>query len=108
MRSSALPLKRHTGHSISEWLARRIWFAMLWWMRRPWLKRIRRTLPFIPEHKRAEAWRRIKAQDAWARKHGLSIVTVAVNVMLASLLFTSAYMALLTLTERGLLGPMVR
>jgi hypothetical protein len=77
---------------------------MLWFMRRPLIKRMRRNAPnLLPERKRAAAWENIKAQDRWAMKHGQSMIRFSLNVFFASCFVTAVYMALLRAQEIGLL-----
>lgn len=77
-------------------IARLIWYAMLWFMRRPLIKRMRRAAPnLLPPEKREKAWRNMVEQDRWARKHGVQILTVAVGFFLLSLFLVVTYLILL-------------
>lgn len=89
---------------IAHWLARRLWWGMLWLMRRRWMKRLQRASTRIrgPKHE-ARAWESLKRQNAFALKHGLRILTVSITFLLASMIITGSYLLLLKLTEAGAL-----
>lgn len=53
-------------------LARFTWGSLLWFMRRPPIKRLRRNwIHWVPEHRRARAWEHFRSQERWARRYGL-------------------------------------
>lgn len=86
---------------LAYWMARQTWGAILWWMRRPFIKRLRRNTPnLLPEHMRKRAWENMKAHDAWAMKHGVTLLTVAINIFMMSVVFTYAYVGVSKLAER--------
>lgn len=78
---------------------------MLWFMRRPPIKRFRRGfVRFLPESKRAGAWDSVRRQDRFARRYGLGVLTVCLTISIAILLFGLAYSLALELYNRGQLS----
>ncbi len=77
---------------------------MLWFMRRPWMKRLQRasTKWFGPERE-AKAWESLKRQNAFALRYGLRILTFAINLLLASILITGSFYLLGYLRDSGAL-----
>lgn len=78
------------------WLARRIWGAMLWFMRRPPIKWLRMNFTrFVPEARREKAWESFTGQERWARRHGLRImywtVTIVSTIILLQVLGALVY-----------------
>ncbi|HRF59176.1 MAG TPA: hypothetical protein PLH94_04590 [Fimbriimonadaceae bacterium] len=91
---------------IAAWLARRLWFAMLWLMRRPWMRRLQRwTISRVPPERRDAARRSMYRQDRFARRHGLRVLTFAITLLLGSLLLTLFWFLGLALYEAGALTP---
>lgn len=65
---------------------------MLWLMRRPWMKRLqRRWHKWVPEERRFRARSAFQRQNRWARKWGLPMLKVAVNLFFISALITVIY-----------------
>lgn len=88
--------------ALARYLARLLWGSMLWFMRRPWMKRLQRaSRNLFPANKRDQAWRSMVRQNRWARKVGLPMLTVAVNLLLASLVLTTTYFVVLGMYESG-------
>ncbi|MCW5935826.1 MAG: hypothetical protein KIT11_00775 [Fimbriimonadaceae bacterium] len=58
------------------WIARRVWWAMLWFMRRPWMKRVQRaSINLWPEGaKRESARASFRRQERLARQIGLRVL----------------------------------
>lgn len=79
---------------------------MLWWMRRPFIKRMRRAAMRLrgPE-KEAAAWASLRRQDAFARRWGLPLLTLVFNLFLASVALTFTFYAVLALYNGGFLEP---
>ena len=79
---------------------------MLWTMRRPWLKSLGRAGPnmFGPERKE-KMLASMKRQNRFARRIGLPLLTISVNLLLASMLLTTSYLAILRVYESGYLQP---
>ncbi len=66
-------------------------------MRHFWLRR-------VP----ASTARRMIRQDRFARRHGLLVLTLSLNMMLASFAITGCYLVAVRLFESGILGPGTR
>lgn len=76
-----------------EFVARRVWYALLWFMRRPVLKRMRQNwVHHVPESRRDKAWERFRRQERWARRYGLTIIRFVVLLM-TGVVFTQLVMA---------------
>jgi hypothetical protein len=91
---------------LARFLARRLWWGMLWYMRRPWMKYLqRRSIYLWPPSMREKAQRSFARQNNFARRHGLTLLTGAIGLFLASLTFTLTYQAALTIVEDGVLTP---
>lgn len=85
-----------------EWLARRLWYAMLWFMRRPRVKRLRLNFPsYLPEKSRAGAWNSFRRQERWARQYGLTVMRVVVALFGSIILFQLLGALVLTLQSNG-------
>jgi hypothetical protein len=57
---------------LADWLARRLWWACLQFMRRPWMWRLRRGwVRWLPEPRREKAWADFRRQERLARRIGL-------------------------------------
>lgn len=70
---------------MGRWIARRLWFAILWAVRRPSSRRFQRQLvALVPERFRATFVRRMMAQERFARRIGLKVLTFVVNLFLLS------------------------
>ncbi|MFQ3677976.1 MAG: hypothetical protein SNJ74_08535 [Fimbriimonadaceae bacterium] len=86
-------------------LARLIWGGMLWFMRRPPVKRFRRGfVRFLPESRRAGAWESVRRQDRFARRYGLTVLTISLGISIAIVFFGIAYSLALELYNRGQLS----
>lgn len=89
---------------IAKLMARELWWAMLWLMRRRWMKRLQRaSLRLVPTERRPRALESMRRQNALARKLGLPILVFAMNLVLASLIITGAFLLLLSLENSGAL-----
>lgn len=79
--------------AIATQIARNVWSAMLWFMRRPWMRRLQRgSVKLLPEGPRRDrAWARIRRQERFARKYGLRILTWVVTACLVSIALLFAY-----------------
>jgi hypothetical protein len=87
---------------LANWLARRLWWGMMWWMRLPRIKRLRhRVFGFAadsPNRARREA---ILKQEMLARRHGLTILRYAILFLELSIIFTLLYSQGLRFMEQG-------
>lgn len=89
---------------LAEWLARRIWGAMLWTMRRPWMRRLQAaSLRLLPPAWRPAALRSKHRQDAFARRYGLRTLKWALFFLLVSWLVSLAYVLTVKLVTSGVL-----
>jgi hypothetical protein len=85
-----------------EFLARRIWWGMLWLMRRPAIRRLQRlSFQLVPEARREKAFRSYRAQEDWAREHGLPLLRFLITIFLISLMFTGIWFLVLEGMQRG-------
>lgn len=91
--------------SPAYWIARRVWWAMLWFMRRPWVKRARRRMIERQVRRGVSGWKLITTQDRLAHRHGLKILTFCFTLLLGSMFVAGTYLAALRLYEIGLLQP---
>jgi len=91
--------------AIAKKLARVLWWYMLWFMRRPWMKRLQRHF-FAPSlnGRVRQASESFKRQNRWARRWGLRMLTVSMNVLIASVLLTVIFETTLQLYESGALA----
>jgi hypothetical protein len=90
--------------ALAAWLAKKMWGHMLWLMRRPWMKRLQRTsLQLWGEPRRQRALASLRRQNRFARRYGLSLLTVAFNVLLASVAITATVFVALIMLESGYL-----
>lgn len=91
---------------MSLWVARRVWAAMLWLMRRRWIRRLQSaSFQLVPAKIRPQVWRSVRAQNRWARRHGLTLLRFSFALFFGAILVTTAYLAVLSLHESGLLAP---
>ncbi len=80
-----------------DWVARQLWYGMLWFMRRPRIKRFRlHWHQRIAEPARTKAWNNYRRQERWARRYGLKIMQVVVTLF--SLVILSQLFAALVYT----------
>ena len=89
---------------LARWLARRAWWGMLHLMRRPWMRWAQeRAVRTLPASARAGVRRSVADQNRLARRIGLPMLTVAFNLLLASIAITAIYYLLLYLSLSGAL-----
>ncbi|MES1227289.1 MAG: hypothetical protein ABUL72_01380 [Armatimonadota bacterium] len=82
--------------------ARRLWWGMLWIIRRPSMRRLQRaSVNLFPESRRAKVHESALRQERFARKYGLAVVTLSLNVLALSLLLTGTYALVTTAIDRG-------
>jgi hypothetical protein len=93
--------------ALARFLARQLWWGMLWLMRRPWMKRLQNRSTTIFGPKREVKMRAsLHRQNAIARRWGLTLITLMMNLLLASIVITLVYTTALGMYESGLLkGP---
>ena len=79
---------------------------MLWLMRRPWMKNLQRaSLKLAPASRRESVQRSMNRQNQWARRRGLALLSFSIAMLLASMVVTGAYFAVLALYDGGYLNP---
>lgn len=93
--------------SFSDYLSRRLWFGMLWVMRRSWMRRFqRRVLSLAPASRKEAAWQSYRRQERFARRYGLTMLRWVVSFLLISIVLTFMFHAALLAVDRGFLaGP---
>jgi len=84
---------------LAHWLARLLWGHMLWTMRRPLIRRLRRA---TARRFGERSWESVKRQDRFARRYGLRILTALLMLLIASVLLTTMFLAALWMAEAGL------
>ncbi len=89
---------------IANWLARLIWRAVLWLMRRNWMKGIqRKSILIVPKSFREQAWKSQVRQNRFARRTGLPMLKFMMNLVLGSIIITVTFLAAMRLYESGFL-----
>jgi hypothetical protein len=72
-------------------------------MRRPWMSRLqRRSLLLFPAAARERTWKSMVRQNRFARRYGLRILVVAVNILLASIVITVCFLMALNWADQGI------
>ena len=78
---------------------------MLWLMRRPWMKRMQRASTRLAGASREASMRKSFArQNAFARRIGLWVLTLSLNLLLGSIVIIGAFAAAVELRDSGLLS----
>lgn len=89
---------------IANWLARLIWRAVLWLMRRSWMKGIqRKSILIVPKTFREQAWKSQVKQNQFARRTGLPMLKFMMNLVLGSIIVTMTFLGAMRLYESGYL-----
>jgi hypothetical protein len=75
---------------IARFLARRLWWSMLWLMRRRWMRRLQQAaISLSPEGpKRDRARESLLEQERLARRWGLPLLTFSIRMLMLSILLT--------------------
>lgn len=85
-----------------DWLARQIWWGMLWLIRRPLSRRLQRaSLKLAPESKREKFRQSMIAQERFARRIGLPVLRFVLRVFFLSAFLTLAISYVLDEIEAG-------
>ncbi|MBS1717848.1 MAG: hypothetical protein JSS72_08975 [Armatimonadetes bacterium] len=81
---------------------------MLWFIRRPLIRRWQRFAFYerVPVERREKSWEHFKAQNRWASKHGLKLITFLMNLLFASIIINVTYYGMEYLFEEGFLSPL--
>jgi hypothetical protein len=92
--------------AIANWLARHAWYWMLYFMRRPFIKRLqRRWLREVPGEPYKRFPKAFVRQNRFARRFGLHLLTFTFNLFLVSVFITFAYQAATSMLESGFFQP---
>lgn len=87
---------------VSRWLARRFWWGILWLMRKPWMRRAQEApLKYFSESFRTRALESNKRQNSLARKIGLPLITLLIDMIFAVLAISIAVQLLLMANDQG-------
>ncbi len=71
-------------------------------MRRPWISRVQRwAIAVTPESRRDRALEGLKKQNRFARRIGLPLMTLVMNLCIASILLNVIYHAALSFSQSG-------
>ena len=93
-------------NAIATFLARHTWYWMLYFMRRPWIKRLQHRWLRPVEGERYKRFPEgFVKQNRFARKFGLPLLKLSINLFLASVFITGAYYAIIYLFESGYFNP---
>jgi hypothetical protein len=94
---------------LASWLARITWFWIIYWMRRPWMRRAHMApLKWIQsESKRAKFIASYQSQNKLARRIGLPMLRFIYLIFLAVMALQVAYSFAMYLNESGYLTPSV-
>lgn len=84
---------------LADWLSRKIWYSVLWLMRRDFIRHVQK-LSF--KGKRYEA---LVKQNLWAYKHGRKFLRVVIYLFLMYLLVGFVYLASQWLLDSGYFRP---
>jgi hypothetical protein len=96
-------------NSVSTYLARQLWWWMLWLMRRPWMKRLQRaSMRWAGSDRESRLRQSLIRQNAFARHVGLWVLTFSINLLLGSIVVIGAFAAAIELRDSGLLTYPVR
>lgn len=86
--------------------ARPTWWGLVWLMRRGWMRRAQEwPARFLRGERRATFLRRHYAQNRFARRIGLPLLTLAYELLLASALISIMYQGALKLIDGGYVSP---
>ena len=92
--------------AVADFLARHCWYWMLYFMRRRWMKRLQhRWLRPVEGEPHMRFPDNFIKQNRFARRVGLKLLTLTINLFLASVFITGAYFAALYMYENGYFNP---
>ncbi|QYK54086.1 MAG: hypothetical protein KF824_04120 [Fimbriimonadaceae bacterium] len=81
---------------MTHFIARRIWWGMLWYMRRPFIRRLQRAaINLAKPEKREQARQTMIKQEKFARRIGLPLITFVVRFFFLSAALTYLTMFIL-------------
>ena len=90
--------------ALATWMARHLWRAILWLMRRPWMKRFQHaTVRLVPSRYREAGRKAMINQNRFARRIGLPMLTFMMCLVVGCLLVTGTFLLAMRLYELGYL-----
>ncbi len=90
--------------ALARLMARMIWRAILWLMRRKWMRSLQHfSMRLLPVRIREKAWNNMVRQNRFARRIGLPMLTFMMNLVLGSLIITGTFMTAMRLYDTGYL-----
>jgi hypothetical protein len=82
------------------------WFFVLFWMRRPWMKKLHLfPMARMNEEKGRAYYEKYKQQNRFARKIGLPTLQVVFFLFVASILIQITLLVALRMNDQGWLTP---
>jgi hypothetical protein len=87
---------------MTRWLARQLWWIMLWLIRRPSSRRLQKAvLNLVPTTKRESARASMIKQERFARRIGLPLLTFVIRLFFLSVTMTVAILVILNGVAEG-------
>ena len=91
---------------LARWIARKLWWASLWLMRRPWMRRAQMaSLRWMSPARALRARQSLARQNAFARRIGLKLLTFVITLFFISLAIQIVFTSAVYLVESGVLRP---
>lgn len=91
--------------TIANVAARRLWYGMIWLMRRRWMRRLQTfSMRWMAPERRERAYRGLVKQNAFARRIGLPMLRVMFQAILVSIAISCAYHLSVALIQDGYLA----
>lgn len=91
---------------LARWIARNLWWASLWLMRRPWMRRLQAaSINWLPTPMATRARANLIRQNALGRRIGLRLINFMVLLILVSVAIQMVYSAAVYLVSSGVLAP---
>ncbi|RYG36317.1 hypothetical protein EON81_10165 [bacterium] len=89
---------------LADFIARRLWWAVLWLMRRTWMRRFQMGFfGLLPEGRRQAAIDNHYRQNTFGRRYGLPMLRVLITALLASIAVTMVASVVLWMIDSGYL-----
>lgn len=87
---------------MARWLARRLWYGMLWLIRRPLSRKLQRAaVNLAPPHRREKVRTSMIQQERFARRIGLPLLTFVIRLFFVSVFLTFTLLFILTAQAEG-------
>jgi hypothetical protein len=91
--------------ALATWMARNLWRAMLWLMRRQWMKSLQRnSMHLVPSRLRERARIGMVRQNKIARRIGLPMLIFMMSLLVGTVLISSTFLIAMRLYESGYLS----